>query len=236
MGSRRYDAVLFDAGDTLVHPDPSFGGLLVELMAGFGLRFEEDLVERHVRQVLGEAVAAAAASGQTWSTTPERSRAFWTRTYRALLGRLSVEDGSDTIASALYDQFAQPSRYALFPDSAPTLRELAEQGYVLGVVSNWEGWLAGLLERLGIAPLLRVMVVSGAEGVEKPDPRIFSLALERGALEPGRTVYVGDSLTHDVAPALAMGMGAVLLDRHGKHRRARVPIVGSLEEVAAVIR
>lgn len=236
MSPRRYDAVLFDAGDTLVHPEPSFGGLLVRLLAEWDLRFEEPLVERLVREALAEASADALARNETWSTTPERSRAFWTGIYRVLLRRLEVQDGEGTIASALYDQFARPHRYGPFPDTVPALRELAALGYALGVISNWERWLAELLSSLGIAPLMRVIVVSGVEGVEKPDLEIFRLALARGGLTPERTAYVGDSLTHDVSPALELGMGAVLLDRAGRHRRSPVPVVRSLEQVAAVIR
>jgi len=52
-------------------------------------------------------------------------------------------------------------------------------------------------------------------GVEKPDPRIFGLALARAGLAPGEAAYVGDLYSVDVRGARAAGMGAVLLDPGG---------------------
>jgi putative hydrolase of the HAD superfamily len=93
-----------------------------------------------------------------------------------------------------------------------------------------------LLERLEVLPLMSVIVVSGREGIEKPDPRIFHLALERLGAAPERSVYVGDNPRIDVEPAIALGMGAVLVDRRGVHNGYRTsPVVRSLEQVAAVI-
>ena len=67
------------------------------------------------------------------------------------------------------------------------------------------------------APLLPTRVISGVEGVEKPDPRIFRLALERRARRPEEVVYVGDNPDFDIEPTAALGMFPVLIDRRGRH-------------------
>ncbi len=233
--TRRYDAVLFDAGETLVHPSPSFGGLLHQLIADLGHRFDPDDVERHARAALTEASAEALGEGRTWSTSNEASRDFWTGIYRSLFATLGVDDDHGRLADTIYGEFTKPHHYVLFPDAMPALRELKALGYRLGVISNWEDWLAGLLEALGVTPLLDVVVVSGAEGVEKPDPQIFHLALQQMEIPPARAVYVGDSPSHDVRPALALGMGAVLLDRHGYHNGVHRPTIGSLGLLTAAL-
>jgi putative hydrolase of the HAD superfamily len=87
---------------------------------------------------------------------------------------------------------------------------------VLGVISNFEGWLEPLLTELGVRDRFAVLVVSGVEGVEKPDPRIFRLAAERAGVAPERCVYVGDDPALDVAPAASVGMRPVLIDRRGR--------------------
>ena len=55
---------------------------------------------------------------------------------------------------------------------------------------------------------------SGIEGVEKPDPRIYKLALERaGNIAPEEVLHIGDSMRKDYVPAMSIGMHALLLDR-----------------------
>lgn len=176
------------------------------------------------------------AEGKQFSTSPEVSRAFWTGLYERVLDELGIRDEDGAHATYLYDEFSKPERYALFPDALPALRELTAHGYVLGIVSNFEGWLGGLLDRLGIAGLMKVVVVSGVEGIEKPDPRIFRLAMDRLGLAASRVVYVGDNPRIDLEPAVALGMGTVLLDRRGIHDGFRGTVVRSLEQVPAAIR
>ena len=57
-------------------------------------------------------------------------------------------------------------------------------------------------------------VFSGLEGVEKPNPRIYEIALERaGNLPPEQVLHIGDSMRKDYVPAKSVGMHALLLDR-----------------------
>ena len=57
-------------------------------------------------------------------------------------------------------------------------------------------------------------VFSGIEGIEKPDPRIYELALERaGNIAPEETLHIGDSMRKDYLPAKSVGMRALLVDR-----------------------
>jgi len=51
--------------------------------------------------------------------------------------------------------------------------------------------------------------------VEKPDPRIFQIALERAGLEPAQAAYVGDLYSIDVLGARAAGLRAVLMNPGG---------------------
>lgn len=57
-------------------------------------------------------------------------------------------------------------------------------------------------------------VFSGLEGVQKPNPKIFKIALERaGNLAPDEVLHIGDSMRKDYEPARSIGMHALLLDR-----------------------
>ena len=80
-----------------------------------------------------------------------------------------------------------------------------------------------------------VRVISGVEGVEKPDPRIFRLALDRTGVEPREAAYVGDSVSFDVEPAASLGMLAILIDRRGRFPDHRGPRITSLDELPPLV-
>jgi HAD superfamily hydrolase (TIGR01549 family) len=219
----RFRAVFFDVGETLVHVDPSFADLFSTVLAGAGHeRDREDVLEAsaHVYARFSE----AARDDLRWTTSPERSREFWASVYERMLGALHVPD-DDGLAATLHREFTRLENYALFDDVRPTLEVLREAGLVLGVVSNFEAWLE---EWFGVHDLVEtfpVRVISGIEGIEKPDERIFRRALDRAGVEAAESAYVGDNPEFDVDPPAALGMFPILVDRRNRfpdHPGARV--------------
>jgi putative hydrolase of the HAD superfamily len=75
------------------------------------------------------------------------------------------------------------------------------------------------------------MLDSQLEGVEKPDPRLFELALEQAGGRPETTLHVGDFYWIDVQGARAAGLRAVLLDSAGLYPEADCPRIRSLGEL-----
>ncbi len=230
-----YRAVFFDAGETIVHPHPSFPELLVAVLSEEG--FTVDPIEvREGVSLVAEHFARASDDRVLWTTSPHASRAFWLGVYREFLGRLRLPDDGG-LPDRLYGAFTDLSNYRLFDDVLPAFRALRDANLVLGVISNFEEWLERLLDELGVADLFEVQVISGIEGVEKPDPAIFELALERVGLPASASVYVGDSPAFDTDPAEALGMLGVLIDRRGRfpdHRGPGIRIT-SLSELPAAI-
>ena len=115
-------AVLFDAGETLVHPAPSFPELFVRVLARAGHeRSLEDVVT--ASGAVLHRFSEAAADRELWTTSPERSARFWTSVYERMLGELGVADG-DGLAVSLYATFTDRANYALFDDVPATLDAL----------------------------------------------------------------------------------------------------------------
>jgi putative hydrolase of the HAD superfamily len=115
-------------------------------------------------------------------------------------------------------------------DVLPALDRMRSLGLRLVVVSNVNGTLALLFDRLGLTKRIDLLIDSHREGLEKPDPRLFLRALERAGAEAHSTVHVGDIFHVDVVGARAAGIRAVLLDAanlYGAHDCERV---GSLTE------
>ena len=205
------DCVLFDAGDTLLAPAPSFQGRFVAVAAAAGLPLEEAAVDA----AIAEAVRAVEWPSD-W-TDPATQRSFWVGFYRQVLAALGHRDDGIRVADALFAAFSDPAGYRLFDDVRPALETLAARGVKLGVVSNFEPWLEDVLALQGVDHLFAAVAISGKLGVAKPDPEIFQAALKEAGAEPEATVHVGDQLVNDVAAARAAGLTPVLIDRFARH-------------------
>ncbi|WP_448629416.1 HAD-IA family hydrolase [Cellulomonas soli] len=103
--------------------------------------------------------------------------------------------------------------------SEALVRDLLRLGVRVLGLTNWSS--ETFHHAVPAAPaigLLEDVVVSGAEGVAKPDPRIFALVVQRFGLDPARTVFTDDSATN-VAAGAAAGFDAVLF-RSARQLRA----------------
>ena len=229
----RYEAVFFDAGETLVHPHPSFPDLLTHVLQDEGFDVDAGVVRERL-VVVSDRFLRAARDNELWSTSAEKSKAFWSSIYQTFLGELGIP-WSDSLAERLYRTFTDLSNYRLFPDVMAVLERLEKEELRLGVISNFEEWLERLLEALDVTRFFEVRVISGAEGVEKPDLRIFELAMERAGVTAERSVYVGDNVVFDVEPAKEAGMLPVLLDRRGRYPDADGLRITSLDELPSVL-
>lgn len=104
-----------------------------------------------------------------------------------------------------------------FPGLHEVLTELQDRGYRLHVLSNNSSILPLQLRLIDTTGYFETVSWSEEMGVEKPDPRIFALALERIGAGAEEAVYVGDSFEADVEGA----RGAGILPIHADHRKRR---------------
>jgi HAD superfamily hydrolase (TIGR01509 family) len=139
--------------------------------------------------------------------------------------------------AALLEVKAWHDRYCLWEDVMegvrPSLARLRAAGLRLAAVSNANGTLRVLFDRLGFTPAFDVILDSQVEGVEKPDPRLFRLALERLGEPAEAALHVGDFYNVDVVGARAAGIRPILVDEAGLYPEADCPRVQSLAELAA---
>jgi len=227
------EIVFFDAGETILHPYPSFPELFAQTVGRHGHNVEPAQVKEAQGRLGPHLIEVAEDSGvKEASLSAEASLEFWTFLYRRLLSELGLDE---ELATELYAVFSDSRSYKLFDDVQPALERLRSDGYRLGLISNFEGWLETMLVELEIGHVFEVAVISGLEGVEKPDPRIYELALDKASVAPGKAVHIGDSLRFDVEPARSVGMHAVLIDRVGTAGAGGCPTIASLEELPGVI-
>jgi putative hydrolase of the HAD superfamily len=121
-----------------------------------------------------------------------------------------------------------------YPDALPALAQLAEDGHVVVIVSNWDVSLPDWLGPPGLLEHVTGVATSAEVGAAKPDPRVFARGLELAGARPEQAVHVGDSLENDVAGARALGIRAVLVARDGPAPEG-VEAVSSLTELPALL-
>lgn len=207
-------AVLFDAGATLVHPDPPVEAVYAREFAADGARFTEEELTRALTRAWEE-VHAQPAGDRYGGARGEA--AFW----QAFLNRVrALLDGGELSTPAferMAGHFRSPAAWAVYDDVVPVLDDLSGNGTKLAVVSNWDSYLPKLLDALDLTRFFPVVVVSALEGTSKPDPEIFRRACRRLDVKPREALHVGDSVSEDLAGARSAGLSALLLDRADAH-------------------
>jgi putative hydrolase of the HAD superfamily len=208
--------VTIDALGTLVVLEPPWLHLDARITDGLS----PDRVEEAFRSEMAYYRAHAHEGRDEGSLAELRARCA-----RVLSDRL----GREVPVSAMMDAI----RFSAYPDAEPALRDLRDRGIATVCVSNWDISLPEVLTRVGLAGLLSGVVSSAAAGARKPDPAIFTPALELAGRDPDEALHVGDTPEDDLAAARAAGLRAVLLarQRNSATDADRVPVISSLMEI-----
>ena len=124
----------------------------------------------------------------------------------------------ESFLDQLWAEHVRRNLYSLVPtDLGAALDALRSDGVRVAVVSNSEGMLAKLFDELGILGHFDAVIDSANVGVEKPDPRIFQIALERLGIAPGEARSAGDIYSIDMLGARAAGIAGKLIDQHNRY-------------------
>jgi putative hydrolase of the HAD superfamily len=220
------DAVLFDAGGTLIRLDYAF-------MRACAARREHAIDDLALAR--GEAVVRREIDRRAAQTGGPRDRdadrvAMY---FGAVLESAGVaRDAAEDAAIELAAEHARANLWRVaMPRAAEVLAGLRARGFRVGVVSNADGRVAATLEAAELAPHLETIVDSHLEGVEKPDPEIFRRALARFGVPAARSAYVGDIHSIDVLGARAAGLSAILIDETGGYADVACPRIAALAEL-----
>jgi len=226
-------AVFFDVGNTLLYSSPSVSEVCRRILEDAGHIHDISVIDSYMPLVDAYYEERYAEDDGFW-TDEQRTTSVWIGMYSVLCRELGIEDEAVAIARRVYDEFGRPDRWALYDDVRPAFERLRDRGLQVGIISNWDSRLRGLLVGLGLGDILADIVSSADVQLHKPDPRIFALACERIGVRPEEAAHVGDHHYADFLGASALGMTPVLIDRHGivaDHGVIPIQTLDRIEEV-----
>ncbi len=227
-------AVFFDVGNTLLYPYPSVSAVVREILLDEGHCHDIAAIDEHM-PLVDEFYEDRYREDDTFWTNEEETSAVWVGMYSLLCRKLGIHADAERIAHRVYDEFGHAERWRAYDDVRPAFDRLTERGIRLGLISNWDTRLAGLILGLDLCDKLDVVVSSAEVGLRKPDPRIFELACARVGVAADESAHVGDHHYADVLGAESVGMTAVLIDRHDGEHPGHERFIRSLDHIEAVL-
>ena len=231
-------AVFFDVDFTLIYPGPTLQGQgYAHFCALRGVTVDPALFRTAV-------VSAAPVLDEVVAHNYD-AQIFIDYT-RAIIVHMGGDGPATELAARdIYEEWAACHHFFLYDDVEPVLRELAEAGLRIGLISNTQRPLDEFASHFGLDGLIAASVSSAAHGFLKPHRAIFESALASIGVPAGQAVMVGDSVTHDIEGARQVGMRAVLLRRAGAGlsplQRSLgtgyddVPVIASLTELPELL-
>lgn len=207
--------ILLDAVGTLFGVRDSVGAVYRAVASQFGVETEAVSLDRAFFRAFA-AAPPMAFPGVEPDTLRQQEFQWWQTLAVETFGQagyLSQFQNFDAFFQALYDHFATAQPWFVYPEVPATLARWREAGIQLGVLSNFDSRLFGVLEALGLAEFFTTVTISTAAGAAKPDPQVFAIALQKHNCPATKAIHIGDSYHADYQGAQQAGLRAVWLQR-----------------------
>ena len=207
-GPETLRAVLFDATGTLIELRESVGECYARVARNHGIDLPARQIEDAWRRIVPGRTPRCFPDAAA-NEVPRLERDWWHSVVCDLFlaTRDAVVFGDfDAFFDELWGGYAKPGAWRLRGEVAPALETLRKRGLRLAIVSDFDYRLTEVLEGLGIASFFESIVLAGALGAMKPDPRLFQAALGALGVPARQAVYVGDDPEKDLEGARAVGL------------------------------
>jgi YjjG family noncanonical pyrimidine nucleotidase len=203
-----FDAVFMDADNTLFDFDQTQNKALLQCLNYFSLPLTEDAIANYLRinhhcwgQLDRGEVKAEDINQLRWQRWLDEMGYAQTHNSAQVaayyLASLSEQCEKEEGAEALVQRLAKKVPIHIITNGLPEAQQHRWRK------AGWEGLLHGI-------------TVSAVEGVQKPDAKIFEIAMERvGVTDPSRCLMIGDNIEADVYGPQQMGMKGCWYRRNG---------------------
>ncbi|NIP38214.1 MAG: HAD family hydrolase [Candidatus Dadabacteria bacterium] len=203
-------AIFFDFGDTLASTDPPY---IFRIANGFK-RAGYNVSDKDFEHAYLRADCEIFKKHQTHGSmnSDEYNRWF----FPILCEFLGINEDPEDVRTNIRNN-TTPRRFFrnALPGTQKLLTYLKQKGYILGVISNNDGYTNRKCKDVDIHRYFDIIADSTNIGYVKPDPRIFHHALKELRLEPQDCLHVGDLYGADVLGAKNAGIEVVWLNYRG---------------------
>ncbi|MEO5863651.1 MAG: HAD-IA family hydrolase [Nitrospiraceae bacterium] len=210
--------IFFDAAETLFHINGSVADIYLTHAVQYGFRQTPDS-EASIAQAFQRAFRDASPpvfAATDPSDLKRCERLWWFDIVHNVFYRVGMFERFDEFFEQVFQVFEDPRSWVLFPETHAVLTKLRQEGFELGIVSNFDSRLFPVMRGLGIDRLFDTVTIASLVRAAKPASKIFEIAIEKHAVDPEEAVHVGDSMRDDVEGATKAGLTGILLDRESR--------------------
>lgn len=217
MGNKKYSAIIFDVGDTLVRWYPNWAEIYTGRLRKIGLNVDDSLSECISNSIYN-------ADYQLIQKEQESGLCLDTNEVDSLLDKAALKclptlpKPIDELVQEMKNIPKVKQEMHVISGVHGMFQTLKKSGYRLAIVSNHHSWLNSFLKENNLFDFFDTVVISEDVGVKKPNTKIMEIALERLHLTTDNCLYVGDQLL-DVLCAKKAGLDMALIvsDDQNKH-------------------
>ncbi len=154
--------------------------------------------------------------------------------YKRALAEIGIKDKNETLSLKLaQDVTLNDNKVVVYDDVLPCFEELKSE-YSISVLSDTWPSLRRVLKNYGVSQYLSGIVLSCDYNEQKSGTKLFEIAIKEWNILPEETVFVDDSESN-LDNASKVGFGCILMDRTGKKKESKYPIVYDLNDLKSIL-
>lgn len=166
--------------------------------------------------------------------TEEEEIEQFTEFYKRALAEIGIKDKNEKLSLKLaQDVTLNDNKVVIYDDVLPCFEELKSE-YSISVLSDTWPSLRRVLKNYGVSQYLSGIVLSCDYNEQKSGTKLFEIAIKEWNILPEETVFVDDSESN-LDNASKVGFGCILMDRTGKKKESKYPIVYDLNDLKSIL-
>ena len=209
-------AVLFDLYGTLVGFEPSRFVIQSQVVKKYDLFLTEAGVSKGYF-LADKFMAEQNAVNPIRSMSIVEKEEFFARYEQLVLSGDELEVELSLCKKIFKELQNIPYSMVLYEDVIPTLNSLRKLNLKLGLISNMDKSGSEILDEFNLSSYMDVCITSKEAEVEKPDSKIFNMALSKLDIDATNSIYIGDQILSDIEGAKNSKMLPILIDRESSH-------------------